>query len=1648
MASLLERLRKFDPVHFNNVQPEKKSPSLLERIQKFDRLGTLNVLREVPGVIKRGIEKISPPTPSRQEIIRQIEQERGQSLLPQQATTLAMLREYKDYGGIRIGSKIVDPTFTGTLEPVKKALVKNTFKGLSGLSTKLIEKFRGLPNEITPQQFNEVINKAQKEGIKKVDLDMVREAAERQGGGTKVLHGTGVRFDSFDDSMRGSLTGAKSAKGAIWFTDDMPTARAYSVYSAEEGVVKKALDEADKLEKIAQKSGKEIDWKKYDTKVAEYEELATYENSFNRRKEASVKEATIKGDLYEVDAKGKSPQELSKEGDIDSWLNEQIDKAKKLGKDGLKITNLDDAVGLYNRPATHYAIFDAKNISTKSTISLPTLAKDVEKQLVPLTPTPVKSPRWSNVGEDYIGDGKYGEIVYQSPIKTSAGDIHFPAKQTTNMRTGLVKRSDDFPNYFSNVRYEDKGTTRKLMEVQSDLMQKENFAKEAQSFANVGRQDEMKWYMPTEQKEVAGFYKKIKTERLTDAEKARWNQINENAKQKFGEVEKTRLKPLTNYESNDPLAHLRTFREEVKRAAKDGKDTLLVPTGETAMKIEGLGENAKWAYVTPRGGTVELTPQNLKVGQTVNQGDATGNFADSQDWIITDILGDGKFKAVPKDTLERAIEDAGIAADSIGVDDWLSYARQHKSEVFDRTETFDISGKVDTKHFVYKLNEEAIPKEARKQGLIVEGKVSQDNGEWWKIKIPKERANAPVEAFGAVAGIETDEEGKLTFDPTKAAIGIAGVHVAQKTGVSKYVDDLVQQREAIRKTDKGGVIKNISNFFAEAKKKLIDFTAPIEDTLYKAQKIGKVEGDITSQIDRALRAPTIAGQFARDEGLERIIKEVDNIDEFEQFLIARHAKDVEAQGFKTGRDLVKDAELVEALKPKYEVYAKEVNAYSRKLLNYAVDAGLVSKETATMLVEKYPNYVPINRVFSELEKGEMFGTKAVASLSKQTVVQGLKGSERAIESPIESLLAKTNDAFGQGEKNKAARILTEYKNLPGNPFKLRLLEKGETAKHTISVFENGVKKTYETTEAIANAAKNLHSQQLNILGKIFALPVRLAKLGITGINLPFVGANVVRDQLFTAISSDKTTPTSILNPVNFVRAFFSAVKHDDLYKELVRQGGGGTSFDIARNAAPQTVERIRAGKTLVSKALYTARHPSELLRAIEDVVSRSEEFTRLTQYRGTKEALIKQGISEAEAMSKAAKAARENSVNFMRRGEWGQVLNSAFLYINAGIQGSRTVIRSFQKAPKATTAKIAVTLFFPSAIMTAWNLSDPERKKAYEDIADYEKENNFIIMPPNPIQDEKGKWNVIKIPLPQGFGALTSVVRRSIEQAYGLDPVAIEDIANAVARTVSPIEPTVGSVSSAVTPQAIRPSVEALTNKNLFTGLPQVPQSMEKLSPELQTKSYTSGTARLIGNTVNFSPIKVEEFIKGTGGGVASQALNVSDRILAGVGIIPKNQIGGQNIIEAIAARFTKARGGETERKANVNIKELLTKQADERFLLTQEAELLYDELKMLPPKDATEKSQAIKQENPALYKKLKEVKEDADLGLTYNDRLIKQLGVENGERAKFIFETMQTLTTSEEKQDYYNELRRKKIISKEVNNQLKKLLSTSQTTP
>ena len=72
---------------------------------------------------------------------------------------------------------------------------------------------------------------------------------------------------------------------------------------------------------------------------------------------------------------------------------------------------------------------------------------------------------------------------------------------------------------------------------------------------------------------------------------------------------------------------------------------------------------------------------------------------------------------------------------------------------------------------------------------------------------------------------------------------------------------------------------------------------------------------------------------------------------------------------------------------------------------------------------------------------------------------------------------------------------------------------------------------------------------------------------------------------------------------------------------------------------------------------------------------------------------------------------------------------------------------------------------------------------------------------------------------------------------------------------------------------------------------------------------------------------------------------------------------------------------------------------------------------------------------------KVREIKKQDEKGLTYTDRLITQLGVENGERARFLFKELQELKTQERKRAYYQEMKDKGIITKRVGDQIKFLL-------
>lgn len=1066
---------------------------------------------------------------------------------------------------------------------------------------------------------------------------------------------------------------------------------------------------------------------------------------------------------------------------------------------------------------------------------------------------------------------------------------------------------------------------------------------------------------------------------------------------------------LTTAETMEAAGLLKTMGIDVKPNMKAGfaKNPLAKSSTKSSVHEEGGTE-----YPTiHEGGVVKMVK-----GEPVKIVDGVNTFVHKGDggWVVSE-SSTGRFLAESA-SKEGAIAKASFNIENIGKEKFLELLDTHK-KTFEKDPT---------------PLQKTVPLEPG--GLL--SREILDKGPLETEKISQKQSPQSKEGGGIP---ESDSD--VLNDSYKDS-------VPQDFNPGKYVEEQVKDRESARAVGAPTLLDKTKSFLSNAKTKLVDFTSPIEDILSDTVKKHdlKIEpkDDIHNQIDRVLRAPTLAGQFAEDHGMVDVIKKVDNVDALDQYLIAKHAVELDTRGIETGRDIAKDQALVKAYGPKYEPYAKTVSEYSRKLLDYSVETGLISEDLANTLKKRYPDYVPFQRVFNELEEtqGRSGNGKAVASISKQNVIQKIEGSKRAIESPIESLLAKTHDAFKQGEKNVAGKMLASYEKLPGNPFELKDITGEEIGnRSTISFFEDGKKHVFETTPEIAEAAKALNVQQLNVLGQILAYPVRLARVGITGINLPFVGANIAKDAITAFINSDKGLQTSVANPVNFVKALFSAVGHDDLYKEMVREGGAGTSFDISRDQAKSTVESIRADRNVGSKIKYTVLHPSELLRTVEDIIGRSEEFTRIQQYRGTKEAMLKEGATAENARAGGARQARDATVNFARRGEWGSVLNSAFLYLNAGIQGTRSLLRNLKDKPVQTASKIVISAMLPVAAATTWNMSDPKRKAAYDDISEYEKENNIIIVPPNPTQDEEGRWNVIKIPLSQEIDKLVGIPRKAIEMAYGADPLTFGDFADALLGTVSPIAPDKGSILSTITPQAIKPTIEATTNTNLFTGIPEVPRGMQDLSPEKQVKDYTSGTAIEIGNKLGVSPIKVEAFIKETFGGVGSQALNVIDRVQNALGA--DVQVGGQDVLDAIGARFNKAQGGKKDDAAISEVQDLLRKQADNSSDTKKKAQTLDEELQKLSPSEANAKYAEIKKSDPAVAAKLRDVVEERKLGLSYEEKLMKDLGVANGERAKYVDQQIMKLP-EDQRNNYFNDLVNKKIISPEVRAQIKKLRTQS----
>ena len=485
---------------------------------------------------------------------------------------------------------------------------------------------------------------------------------------------------------------------------------------------------------------------------------------------------------------------------------------------------------------------------------------------------------------------------------------------------------------------------------------------------------------------------------------------------------------------------------------------------------------------------------------------------------------------------------------------------------------------------------------------------------------------------------------------------------------------------------------------------------------------------------------------------------------------------------------------------------------------------------------------------------------------------------------------------------------------------------------SLSFLDDGVENIVKVDPVIAAAVHNWDKQSQNVMNNVLRATNNIFKMGTTGMNVGFALPNFVADQISSGINSKAFRSTH--NPVNFMHTFMMTIgkpmnaEDDKILREFLKGNSQALSINqyTKRASAEQATNKLaREGARRGQKAYTLIRNPKDGLRALfdstESLIGSTEKFTRVQNFRGTYKKAAKDGL---DATKLANVAARENSVDFMEMGSYGRMINTIIPYFNAGIQGNRTLLRNFSERPATFAAKSAALIGVPVAATTIWNTTDKKRNEIYKTIPDYIKESNLVVISPGAKWNaDKRKWDgVFIMKKPPGYKELAEPVRKYIEYAAN-DPKQapslrgfLQDqggsLASDFGSAITPIDfSDPNKFLSSVTPQLLKPTAEAILNKDFFTGQDIVSGKMKDFPANEQKYEQYSQLTSHIASVFNTSPLKVDKWIKATFGEVGVNAQNMIDKASGA----PKEAIGGRPMSESVSRRFVGAPGAQDQQE-------------------------------------------------------------------------------------------------------------------------------------
>lgn len=656
------------------------------------------------------------------------------------------------------------------------------------------------------------------------------------------------------------------------------------------------------------------------------------------------------------------------------------------------------------------------------------------------------------------------------------------------------------------------------------------------------------------------------------------------------------------------------------------------------------------------------------------------------------------------------------------------------------------------------------------------------------------------------------------------------------------------------------------------------------------------------------------------------------------------------------------AQELENNNPEFAEWANDIYEYNRALRDVLVENNVISQETADYFEEKYPHYVPIQRV--DVNGNAINVPLDTNRTGVNTPIKKATGGNTDIMPLFDTLANRTfqtyrasaKNSFGVELKNtlqsQSQKELASLENiLDSVDDQDSLLQEGKNGKApTFTVFENGEKVTYEITQDMYDALKPISdSSFLSTTIRPLNLASSFHRGVLTQYNPLFSLTNAMKDAQDVLINSQHPAKTY----AKFGESYAQILNKGYWYQEYMSNGGEQNSYFDSQDGfdvKPKGVEKI------------TEFLPLKAISAINDVI---ETAPRLAEYIASREA----GRSIETSMLDASRV----TTNFKAGGDVTKWANrNGFTFLNASVQGLNQNIRNIREAhSQGLKGYMNLALKFaiagaPALLLNGLMWDDDDD---YEELSDYVKQNYYVI-------GKKEDGTFIRIPK----GRMSAVLQEGANQIKnfitGDDEVDLNSFLELALNNLAPNNPIENNVFA--------PIAQVKANQTWY-GEDLVPSRLQDEPVEQQYDESTDKFSIWLGQTLGVSPYKINYLLDQYSGGIGD--------VLLPMGTTQAETPTTDNILSKISAPFvSKFTTNSTLNNQNISdfykTSEELTSNANS-VEATDE-----DELK-------NKYINSIKSEMNELYKEKREIQSDETLSDTEKYNRVLEVQDQINEMAK-----------------------------------------------